>query len=223
MAKNAEWFKGIFAEATKLTAPEVKNREYVVLYRAVMNCVRGGENDQGYVRNQLGYNSDNLPTTVPSDNTAGKVEYFTRSALFAVIWNKVLNDVRAKVADATTNEVWGIAVEGMRGINGYLMPYCGAIERESGEVSFVASKNDAKVLGQIMEPTKTAKSGQKTFTMPMAQFVKEILDKKLPGNGIAEKHDAFAVAYRNRLGKYTAFRSQRLSNAVADIADGLEW
>lgn len=255
MAKNAEWFKGIFSEASKPSKQipaDIKNREYVVLYKAIMDCIRGkdgepGENDQGYVRNQFGYNSDNLPSTIQSDNTAGKPEFYSKSELFAVVWNKVLADVRSNVADATTSAVWGVSLAGHRGINGILTPYCSAIEREADEVSFVASKNDSKFLCEIMEPTKVSKGGQKTFTMSMVDFLEVILDKKIPlslkiteteelPDGVEEPsktvtrtalisdlHDKFVETYRAKLGKYTAFRSMRLSVGVADIASDLEW
>ena len=224
--KNAEWFSGIFAAASVAIPADTKNREYNVLYKSVMDCIRGGENDSGYIRNQLGYNSENLPTSIVNakETTAEKRVMLTKSELFAIVYNKAMNDVRAKVADATANEVWGFSFAGMRGINGYITPYCGAIEREASDVVFVASKDDAKsLISQGIKPAKVSKTGQKQFSMSITDYVKNVLDKKLPGQGIADKHEKFVSIYRTKLGKYLDFRTQRLSVGVTDITDGYEW
>lgn len=238
MAKNAEWFKKIFADANTAIPKDSKNREYVVLYKACMDSIRGGENEPGYVQNQLGYNSETLVTKVPNakKSTKDKVEYFTRAELFTLVFNKALNDVRYNVAMATVAATWGISIEGMRGINSYISGYCGAIERLSDTVVFVASKNDAKVLRESgLEPTKVSKQGSETFSLPIELFTKTILDKKLPlldpkleaekkpTPQISDRHNAFAATYRAKLGKYTQFRTQRLSIEVEGIADGYEW
>ena len=238
MAKNTEYFKGMFAAASAAIPKESKNREYVVLYKTAMDCIRDGESEAGYVQNQIGYNSETLLTKVPNGkkSTKDKVEYFTRAELFSLAWNKAMNDVRHNVANATIAATWGISVEGMRGISGYIVPYCSSIERLVDTVTFVASKNDAKVLRRAgLAPVKISKQGSESFEMPMGTFLKTVLDKKLPlidskleaekkpTPQISDRHEAFAAMYRAKLGKYTEFRTQRLSVEIAGIADGYDW
>lgn len=237
MAQSAQFFKDIFAAAAVAISEGSKNREYVVLYKSVMDCIRKGESEAAYVQNQLGYNSETLLTKIVNGkkSTKDKTEYFTKAELFGLAWNKAMSDVRKNVANATIAKVWGISIEGMRGIAGYVGPYCSAIERQSDDVVFVPAGKDAKVLSTILKPTKTSKTGVSTYTMSIKDFLTTILDKKLPLEDakltaekkptpqISGRHAEFADVYRSKLGKYTQFRTQRLSVALEGIDDDYEW
>jgi hypothetical protein len=214
--KDQTFFESCFAKATAETPEVTKNREFVILHKAVIACIREGEYDQGYVRNALGYNAD-LPSKVFKEKVGGKNVFFTKTELFAKVWAAANAEVRILTANATAREVWGFSFIGATGVNGLMTPYCAAIEKESDQIVFVASKDDAIFLESLdIAHEKTTKQGQKVFSLPIADFT-VLLDKKFNQN-VSEKHDAFAELYRAKLSKYTKFRKERMSLDITDMA-----
>lgn len=232
MAQNAEWFQGVFQASAKAIEADPKipeeNREYLTIYKTCLDCIRGGEHDAGYVRNQIGYSSV-LPTTVPKRVVDGKTEYLNRTEAFNKIWGKAMQAVRDNVMNRTVADVWGISVKGMQGVEALLRAYGTAIEKGSTTVTFNPQKASAKVLeSKGFRADKTGPSGQKTFTVPIATFA-EILDTKfgtIKKDGVvvkvAEMHGTFAETYRGKLNKYAQFRMERVT-VPTDLVTYDEW
>jgi len=239
MVAKLEFFQGVFAAATKAVPEASKNREYVILHTSIIECIRGGQFEQGYVRNSLGYNSE-YPSTHPFEKKGGKTTYYTKSALFGKIWNAAMGEIRLLVANSTANEVWNFTFIGMRGANGLILPYATAIEKESDVVQFNPSKDDVAFLEGIgLTHEKISKTGQKTFILTMEEYL-VVLDRNFPGQGIGEieetevlntttgemeivetytKHEAFVEDFRTRLGKYTKFRTERVSVGLGNLVE----
>lgn len=195
--KMQAFFDGVWAKAVAEFPDGQKSVESRRLFHAIVACIRAGEHDAGHIRNSLGYDTD-----LPSTEKDGK-ESIPKKVLFQKTFQRALNEVRLRVANASAGEVWGVNFIG-HSASSLIMYYCNAVERDSDQVKFPAPK-------ALKSRLKAAGFAEKNnfFTIPLNTYVTMVLDPVIPPKAQVKdllKEQAELVALEKR----TAEQESRL-------------
>lgn len=167
--KLQAFFDGVWAKAVAEFPGGTKCVESKRLFHAIVSCIREGESDMSELRNVLGYDSD-----LPSTERDG-AEYISRRLLFQKTFQRAVNEVRLRVANATAGQVWRVNFIGNKAAP-LIMRYCDSVERDSATVKFIPNK----VLRSRLKEAGYDEQKGGFFVMPIADFTRKVLAQYIP-------------------------------------------